>query len=68
MAKEPFAAKLTCFWTGGFFFWILKGFKGKLTDQYAEEYKKRNVWTGYVITLLFAGILVYFLVRNEVRF
>ncbi|WP_262921813.1 hypothetical protein [Flavobacterium amniphilum] len=42
MAKEPFAVKLTCIWTGGFFFWILKGFKGKLTHQFAEEHESRN--------------------------
>ncbi|WP_347065410.1 hypothetical protein [Flavobacterium sp. WV_118_3] len=39
MAREPFAAKLTSLWIGGFFFWILKGFKGKLTDQFVPEYE-----------------------------
>ncbi|WGK93942.1 MULTISPECIES: hypothetical protein [Flavobacterium] len=64
MAKEPFAAKLTSLWIGGFFFWILKGFKGKITDLFVKEYENRNVWVGYMITLILAGIIVYLLVRN----
>ncbi|HAH54793.1 MAG TPA: hypothetical protein DCM02_05770 [Flavobacterium sp.] len=64
MAKEPFAAKLTSIWIGGFFFWIIKGFSGRLIDQYEIEYEKRNVWTGYFITLIVLAIIVYFLVRN----
>ncbi len=62
MAKEPFAAKCTSVWIGGFFFWIIKGFKGKLFDQYEKEYESRNVWTGYFITLIFVGLIFYFLV------
>jgi hypothetical protein len=62
MAKEPFAAKLTSLWIGGFFFWIINGFKGKLIDQYEEKYDNRNVWTGYFITLISVSIIVCFLV------
>jgi hypothetical protein len=65
MANEPHAAKLTSLWIGGFFFWIIKGFRGKLIDQYEEKYESRNVWTGYFITLISIGIIVYFLVKNE---
>ncbi len=65
MAKEPFAAKLASLWIGGFFFWIIKGFGGKLIDQYVKEYESRNVWTGYFITLVAACILVYFLVETN---
>jgi hypothetical protein len=65
MAKEPFAAQLTSLWIGGFFFWIIEGFKGKLTDQFIEELKKRNLWTGYILQLLFFGIIVYLIIRNE---
>ncbi len=64
MAKEPFAAKMTSIWTGGFFFWILKGFRGKLSDQYSETYQSRNVWTGYLLTLLATGIIGYILLKN----
>ncbi|RKR08598.1 hypothetical protein C8C83_0181 [Flavobacterium sp. 90] len=67
MAKEPFAAQLTSIWIGGFFFWILKGFKGKLTDQYVFELDKRNLWTGYILELIFVGILVFFLVKDDIR-
>lgn len=64
MAKESFAAKLTSLWIGGFFYWIIKGFKGKLIDQNEEKYESRNVWTGYFITLICVGLIVYFLVIN----
>ena len=63
MAKEPFAAKLTSLWIGGFFFWILKGFKGKLINQFSNEYENRNVWVGYIITLIVIVLVVYLLVR-----
>jgi Na+-driven multidrug efflux pump len=67
LAKEPFAAKLTSLWIGGFFCWIIKGFNGKLINQYEEKYDNRNVWTGYFITLILIGIVVYFLVRDEIE-
>jgi len=67
MAKEPFAAQLTSIWIGGFFFWILKGFKGKLVNQCNSEFEKRNLWTGYILQLLFVGILVFSLIKDEVR-
>ena len=60
MAKEPFAAKLTSLWIGGFFYWIIKGFRGRLIDQYEKEYENRNVWTGNLITLISIGIVVLF--------
>lgn len=64
MAKEPFAAKLTSLWIGGFFFWIIKGFRGRLIDQYEEKYESRNVWTGYFITLIAVGFIIYLLGTN----
>ena len=60
MAKEPFTTELTTLWIGGFFFWIIKGFKGKLIEQYEEKNESRNVWTGYFITLIAIGIIVFF--------
>lgn len=62
MAKEPFVAKFTSLWIGGLFFWIIKGFRGKLINQYEEKYEVRNLWTGYFISLLAMCVLVYFLV------
>lgn len=64
MANEPFAAKLTSLWIGGFFFWILKGFSGKLTDQFAPEYENRNVWVGYIITIIAVCIAGYLLTKD----
>lgn len=65
MAKESFAAKLTSIWIGGFLFWIIKGFRGKLINQYEEKYESRNVWAGYFITLITTSILLYFLVETN---
>ncbi|PIF33557.1 hypothetical protein CLU81_4174 [Flavobacterium sp. 9] len=67
MAKEPFAEQLTSIWIGGFFFWILKGFTGKLVDQYNTEFDKRNLWAGYILQLFFVGILVFFLIKDRVQ-
>jgi hypothetical protein len=64
MAREPFAAKLTSIWIGGFFFWIIKGFKGSISEQYTKECENRNVWVGYIITLLFVCIVGY-VILNE---
>jgi hypothetical protein len=64
MAKEPFAAQLTSIWIGGFFFWIIKGFKGKLTHQLIFRFEKRNLWAGYIIQLLFTGIVLYFIIKS----
>lgn len=64
MAREPFAAKLTSIWIGGFFFWIIKGFKGNISKQFTEEYENRNVWVGYIITLLVACAVGYFIIKE----
>ncbi|MCC9017927.1 hypothetical protein [Flavobacterium lipolyticum] len=63
MAREPFAAKLTSIWIGGFFFWAIKGFKGNMNEQFTEKYELRNVWTGYLITLLVIGIIGYLILK-----
>jgi len=42
MANEPFAAKITSLWIGGFFFWVINGFRGKLIDQYEEKNESRK--------------------------
>jgi hypothetical protein len=64
MANEPSAAKLISLWIGGFFFWIMNGFKGKRIDQFEEKYERRNVWTGYFITLISIGLLVYLMTMS----
>ena len=38
----------------------------ELNDQYEDKYENRNVWTGYLITLIAMFVLVYFLVRDEI--
>ena len=64
MAREPFVAKLTSIWIGGFFFWLVKKFKGNISEQFIKEYESRNVWIGYVITLLFAFIIGYLICKK----
>ncbi|AFD08669.1 hypothetical protein [Solitalea canadensis] len=64
MAKEPFAAKLTSIWIGGFFFWFLKGFNGKLNNQFSEKYESRNIWTGYTLSLIVACTVLYILYKR----
>jgi len=59
MAREPFAARLTSIWIGGVFYWVIKGFKGKLTDQLNDQYDNRNFWTGYVISMIGLGFILY---------
>jgi hypothetical protein len=59
MAKEPFASKLTSIWIGAFFFWMIKGFRGKYEEQLVKELESRNVWTGYFISLLFIFLVGY---------
>jgi len=65
MVREPFAAKLTSIWIGGFFFWILNRFNGKFTDQIVPKYQIRNLWIGYIISIIAVCIIVYlFFIRG----
>ncbi len=59
MAKEPFVEKLTSLWTGALFFWICNGFRGKYSDYLDTKYETRNIWTGYIINLVSATLIVY---------
>lgn len=63
MAKEPFAARLAAIWSGAFFFWILKGFRGKLSEEISNN-ETRNMWAGYIISLIALVLLVYFFIRT----
>jgi hypothetical protein len=61
MAREPFAAHLTSIWIGALFFWLMKGLKGKFSEQLKKEFENRNMWTGYLISVIaFAAIVYYF--------
>ena len=62
MAKEPFAEKLSSIWIGAAFFWIIKGFKSSYKEQLKPEYKNRNLWMGYVLSLLVFTAIVYFFI------
>ncbi|MDD5152352.1 MAG: hypothetical protein PHC28_18060 [Flavobacterium sp.] len=59
MAKEPFAAKLTTLWMGGLFFWVIKGFRGNINNQLIQEFESRNLWTGYIISVIFILTILY---------
>jgi hypothetical protein len=60
MAKEPFVEKNTTIFIGGFFFWIIMGFRNKLEYQLSEKYTKRNFINGYTL-LIFVLILLIFI-------
>jgi hypothetical protein len=59
MEKESSVAYLTTLWIGGFFFWMLSGFRGKFSDMISEKKRTRNFWTGYIIQILFLAAAVY---------
>lgn len=59
MAQDPFAARQTSIWIDGFFYWVIRGFKGRFAEQIAAQYDKRNFWTGYVITIIGIMGIVY---------
>lgn len=46
-------------WIGAFIFWMLKGFKGKYSEQLIEKYITRNVWTSYALQLIIIGLVLY---------
>jgi hypothetical protein len=60
MAREPFAEKLTSKWIGAAFFWLLKGFSGKYSDLLITQYDRRNMWTGYILNIIFFISIIYF--------
>jgi hypothetical protein len=61
MAREPFAARHTSKWVGALFFWVLKRFQGKYSDQLIEKFDSRNFWTGYFLSLL-AFCFIFYLI------
>lgn len=52
MAKEPFAARLTCIWIDGFFLWMFRGFKGSLVEIFIEKNENKNFGIGYIVTIV----------------
>jgi hypothetical protein len=63
MAKEPFAGKATSVWMGDFFFWIIAGFKTKLSVQLSDKHERRNFITGYIISLVGLALVVFFFIK-----
>jgi hypothetical protein len=61
MVREPFYYFTTTKWIGAFFLWVIKGFKLSFKTMLSETYDKRNLLVGYVIQLLMAGVVIYFL-------
>ncbi|MDH7461625.1 hypothetical protein QEG73_10060 [Chitinophagaceae bacterium 26-R-25] len=61
MARETFEAKRI----GAAFFWILKGFGGKYSEQLEPEHDSRNIWTGYIITLVLFIAFIYLCVVEK---
>lgn len=63
MVREPFVAKYTSIWLGAFFFWLFSGFKGKYRDQLIKEKENRNMWIGYIITIVLVSVVVWQIIR-----
>jgi hypothetical protein len=64
MADEIGTEVLIAEYTGAFFFWMIKGFKGKLSTQLIDKNYKRNLYTGYIINLaVFISIIVFFFIH-----
>lgn len=61
MVREPFYYFTTTKWTGAFFFWLINCFKLRFKTMLSETYDKRNLLAGYVIQLLIAIVVIYFL-------
>lgn len=46
---------------GAIFFMIISGFKNDYNFYYQVKYQKRNIWTGYLLTILFfIGLFLFF--------
>jgi hypothetical protein len=61
MIREPFANK----WIGAAFFWLLKGFRGKYSDLLIAQYDRRNMWTGYILSIIFFIIIIYLFYKRQ---
>lgn len=67
MAKEPFAARLTCIWIGGFFLWMFRGFKGSLVEMFVKKNEKKNFRIGYIAAIVFFSIGIVLVVLKLMR-
>ena len=65
MSHDIESAKDISKWVGGFFFWVIRGFKGKLSESYKPQNQKRNILTGYIIQIITLFIFVWYFFRKE---
>lgn len=65
MARAPMVPGFPLIWLGGVFYWVLRGFKGSLSDQLREKFDSRNLWTGYLLGMMVLLFYVYLLVTNN---
>lgn len=61
---DKYLAFLIPMMIGGFVYWTFNGFKGKYTEELAEEKQNRNFWTGYIL-LAVVVIVVALLLLNK---
>ncbi|MFL9482855.1 hypothetical protein ACI6Q2_08745 [Chitinophagaceae bacterium LWZ2-11] len=64
MSKYPDGNTLISIRIGAFFFWLLSGFQGDYKSRLDKKFNKRNMWTGYLITLVIAGLIYWFLIHT----
>lgn len=63
MAREPFAARLICIWTGALFWLLFKGGKGGFQQQLARQYEGRNFWTGFIVQLALLALFIFLVIK-----
>jgi hypothetical protein len=44
---------------GGFFYCLINGCRGKLVQQYEQRKEKRNLLTGYLISIILLMAMLY---------
>ncbi len=61
---DKYLAFLIPMMIGGFVYWTFNGFKGKYTEELAEEKQNRNFCTGYLLLAVVAIAVVLFLLSK----
>ncbi len=62
MATSPFVSRLIFGSIGGFICWMIKGFKGKLKEEFSDSKRIRNFFVG-IFTVMLIVIPILWLYR-----
>ena len=53
MAGSSYGEMEIAKWVGAVFYWLLSGCRKNLSEHLFEKHNNRNVWTGYLLFLIF---------------